>query len=221
MSIDEKVNYYYKAIIDRKNTIVGFNHVEYNEQKLKDALLSIVKTNKDHLLTPSFIYYLICNSDENTISEKLRVLTDENTSVFIYQDYLAHLYRNLPLFSSFINEYEKVIITEMSKYNSYQMQFENVRDFNHTSSKDLELLIDIVRIMAAYIMINNMSPVELDRYVRPYLDNLLGKVDEYLLQGIIREEDCLYTSRGIYLYVYENLIDYILGKMNDNQKEIR
>ena len=75
--------------------------------------------------------------------------------------------------------------------------------------------------MTAYVIVNNKEAHEIEKYIKPYFDNLFEKIEELLLQGVIKDADTIYNARIVYIYVYEDLIDYILGKMDDNQKEIR
>ncbi len=221
MSIEEKVNYYYKEIIDRKNSVYGLEHIKYNELDTKEVLKVIIESNDEHLLTPAFIYYLVCNAEKGNMPELLQKLTNDNTKLYLYQDYLAEIYRNFPLFSQLLNKYELEIYKEFDKTSHYSYALTNIVGVNHASYKDLNLLGNIIRIMTAYVIVNNKEAYEIEKYIKPYFDNLFEKIEELLLQGVIKDADTIYNARIVYIYVYEDLIDYILGKMDDNQKEIR
>ena len=102
MSIEEKIDYYYNELLNTRNNfreISDIDDISNDKFDIKEALRKVVELNLDHLLTPSFNYYLITNSIKEGHGYNFSGMLYQKLLFIIYPETCFYL---LPQYISFI-----------------------------------------------------------------------------------------------------------------------
>lgn len=219
MSINEKANNYLKQLSDITTSFSKYI-VRPDEAKQKDRIIQgleeLIKANRDYILTPCFMFYLIFTDvDMESLANKLPLFINDDYLYSSMIEYfkLVSFNKNVGLFNN-LNDYEEAL------FDSYSSCIKLTYNDDSLSLMEYTLLKPIFQIIAAYI-IANREPIEnFDKYTSPYLNDWNLKVDELRLQGMFEERT---HNSAVFSITYSNdkLAKYVISKINDERKEIR
>ncbi len=237
--MDTKVNYYFNKIIYYLIKIKGDNKVYYEDTKLYDNIESSIKNNikmlindnKDHLLTDSFIYYLVSISLSShrgfsreviEILERLNMQGDNNVIIFCLFDYASRLfvnehdreYNSLPHFMREIDnikllftDLEKKLYEEVKDYN-YEFQF-YFSDMGYDNTINSEKVHNITTGIILSSALLHQDFDEFDRLMTNYMDDPINVTEKLVLNGLVRKDK--WSNEIEFTTMWEPLVSYLIN----------
>ncbi len=225
-----KARLYFDKIMEFVERRVGKNRVngfEYDYRKIKEAIIAVLDSNNEYLLTDCLLYYIVSESVNEgwdfsgCLISLLNSLTKEDTKLVTVTKYIIAIRFKEPLetytsYQFLLNDYEKSIYFEYCE--NLRVMWED--DFFIPS--DYNMLKAVFQILTAYTFINNLDKDYLHSIIKPHLENRKNILEELLLHVCKFEYDYNFDNR-VYAYDINELSKFIVSKLNDNniQKVIR
>lgn len=215
MTTKEKVNYYYRKLLEVKRSTIRNASIEYNSSKIKEIIVDIILSNNDHLLTSGFLYYLTMNTCGDEMSKKLSLILDKENLLKLYGDYIYETHQKDYIYYNLLTDSEKQIFDKYFEY------LKLAHRCNGITRKDIRLIERILTIIGSYIFINQKDISEFDKYAIDYFDDYKNKLEEMELQGICYEIVDVCPREEKIIFDYNNLSKYLENKFDNEEKEIR
>ena len=236
MSNIETVNKYYEELqeaIKIYNERVNYNG-EYGEElvqcdeSVKDYLKAVIDNGNEHLLTPLFFYYLVIQSDTSPINpddeEKLDFIDNLKARLENINNYHKKL--------ATIAEYFDIICDEDSSYDfndipmsDYEKEmfltyFKSRKKFQSRDLGTFFFIKMIILILLSYVFDKKLKPEYYLKLANPYITKWRKKLDEMRVQLKIEQDDVSYIG-PFYSLDEDQIMDYIIGQIDNSPKEIR
>ena len=119
--------------------------------------------------------------------------------------------------------YKRMNLNEIESRAAIQYRDSLYRVRRIYKNADQDLLLDILLSVAADYIINRRTDEGIIRTIKPYLEDTSRKIDELLMNGIIREQRMYdgHCHKSEYCFDEGELAHYVLSKKDDFRKEIR
>ena len=237
--MDNKVDYYFNKILFYLIKIKGDDKVYKEDSKMfvnleeviKKTIEQILIDNKEHLLTDSFLYYVVsvCLSSHRGFATEIveylgRLNMADNNDVIIYclYDYTSRLFINernndyypLPYFmrekeniKALFTDLEKKLYDEIKEYNSdFLVNFSDDGYDNTVNSNEVYNTISGI-ILSSALLHNDFN--EFDRLMTNYMDNPIKVTEKLFLNGLIRQDK--YSNKLFFTNIWDSLVDYLVN----------
>lgn len=219
MSTLKKVNYYFIKLISSCYYPDDKFDVLFDCIKIRRALKTIIESNNEYLLTDSLIWYIANPDHDEQIYSRLKKLTDYDSMLLFIQNYIEDIccdnYYYNHIYCNLLNEYEQSLFDHFQKTVNAVYRSDKYGDTE-------DLLNDIFRFIASYVLVNKESNHDYDSYIKPYFTDTIGRIDELLLQGVCEMVSDEYTQTDEYFWEDDELLKFVIGRLGNNvQKVIR